>query len=84
MQHLHYTIEMIQNILSCDVNNFQTQAFKKCVALIIIVDLIIMRATIDFNNNIAIPTEKIHNIVTYNFLPVKIIFFKFFLMQLLP
>ena len=44
----------------------------------------IMRASIDFNDNTAVRTEKIHNVIAYNFLSVKIKSLEFPLMELLP
>ena len=61
------------------MNNSQSQTFKILIPFVVILDFIIMRDSINFNNDIAVYTEKIHNIITNDFLSVKIVLFKFLL-----
>jgi len=83
-QHLQHALQFTQHIASGNANYGQPQSIKKIIPLPVIVRFAIVRISIYFNHNTAIHTVKIHNVVAYDFLPIKIQAFKFSLVELLP
>ena len=54
------------------MNNGQIEAYKECIPPCIIVGLVIMTTTVNFDNGCFLGAVKINDVVTDNLLPIKV------------
>lgn len=66
------------------MNDFQPQAYEKCITSSIVLFTPIMRRTVSLNNDAFFSTIKIYDVVSDDFLSVKIQPEKLFSLKLLP
>ena len=84
MQHFHDIIQVIQYITGFNSDNCQPKAIEKNVTIVVVFGFVVMRFSVNFNNNIAGAAIQINDKIAYYNLSIKIKPFEFTFVQSHP